>query len=198
MKAHTTTDTKERILDAAVGIILEKGFSGVGINEILKAVNVPKGSFYHWFPSKELFGVELLDHFGKQTLACARKWLTNTDTLPSAYDRLASFHDAKITSMIEQSCQQACLIGKLTAEVSSWSEPMRLQLVKNHQETITLFQLIITEGQAQGTIHPALDPAQAAGVIHDVWMGAYLRSTAGHDIQPVRCAVAFIKAYLAP
>ena len=48
--AHTTT--KERILDAAEDLMLEKSFHSVGLNEILTTVNVPKGSFYHHFASR--------------------------------------------------------------------------------------------------------------------------------------------------
>ncbi len=194
----TNNDTKERILDAAVGIVLEKGFSGVGINEILKAVNVPKGSFYHWFASKEQFGVELLRYFGRQALAYMRKWLEKKETLPNAYERLVAFHEAKISSMIEHDCQQVCLVGKLTAEVSSWSEPMRRQVAENTAEVIALLRQVIEEGQAQGSIRQTVDAAQAAGVIHDVWQGASLRSTTQVQAQPAREALAFIKTYLAP
>lgn len=194
----SSNDTKERILDAAVGIVLEKGFSGVGINEILKAVKVPKGSFYHWFTSKEQFGVELLRYFGRQALAYSRKWLDKKEMLPNAYERLIAFHEAKVSSMIEHDCQQVCLVGKLSAEVSSWSEPMRHQVAENTGELIVLLRQVIEEGQAQGSIRASLDAAQAAGVIHDVWQGAYLRSTTQVQAQPARDALAFIKTYLAP
>jgi AcrR family transcriptional regulator len=55
--------TKERILEAAEEMMLSKSFHSVGLREILKAVKVPRGSFYHHFSSKEQFGVELLQHY---------------------------------------------------------------------------------------------------------------------------------------
>lgn len=198
MTAHTSNDTKERILDAAVGIVLEKGFSGVGINEILKAVNVPKGSFYHWFASKEQFGVELLKYFGGKAEAYIRKWLTKTDTLPNAYERLVAFYEARVSMTLEQDCQQGCLVCKLSAEVSSWSDPMRAEVARNFEVGISLLRQVIEEGQAQGSIRQSLDAALAASVLHDVWLGAYLRSTAKHQVQPLREALQFIKGYLSP
>lgn len=54
---------RQHILDTARPIILTKGFSAVGLNEILSAADVPKGSFYHYFRSKELFGEALLDAY---------------------------------------------------------------------------------------------------------------------------------------
>ena len=54
---------RQTILDAAQSIVGAKGFSAVGLNEILQAADVPKGSFYHYFHSKDAFGVVLLDHY---------------------------------------------------------------------------------------------------------------------------------------
>ena len=68
--------TKERILDAAEGLMLEKSFHSVGLTEILEAVKVPKGSFYHHFKSKEQFGVEML----KRYVANASAYLVSPDT----------------------------------------------------------------------------------------------------------------------
>ncbi|MES2596349.1 MAG: TetR/AcrR family transcriptional regulator [Verrucomicrobiota bacterium] len=198
MTTHTSNDTKERILDAAVGIVLEKGFSGVGINEILKAVNVPKGSFYHWFASKEQFGVELLKYFGGKAQAYTRKWLTKTDTIPNAYERLVAFYEARLSMTLEQDCQQGCLVSKLTAEVSSWSDAMRAEVSANYDGAISLLRQVIQEGQAQGSIRKSLDATHTASIIHDVWLGAYLRGTAGKQVQPLREALQFVKSYLVP
>ena len=57
------TDVRQHILDTAKPIILGKGFSAVGLNELLSAADVPKGSFYHYFKSKEAFGEALLDSY---------------------------------------------------------------------------------------------------------------------------------------
>ena len=59
MKAEYT-DVRQHIIDQGKAIITRKGFAGVGLNEILSAADVPKGSFYHYFKSKELFGEAML------------------------------------------------------------------------------------------------------------------------------------------
>ena len=58
-----TSDTRQHILDTAQPIILDKGFTAVGLNQLLSAAAVPKGSFYHYFKSKEAFGEALLDSY---------------------------------------------------------------------------------------------------------------------------------------
>lgn len=57
------SDTREHILATGETIILGKSFSAVGLAEILNTAGVPKGSFYHYFRSKEQFGVELLQRY---------------------------------------------------------------------------------------------------------------------------------------
>src|SRR5436189_2079852 len=80
--------TKERILEAAEEIMLQKSFHSVGLNEILAAVKVPKGSFYHYFQSKEQFGVELLRHYVAEASAWKRRLLLSTEQEPNPYERL--------------------------------------------------------------------------------------------------------------
>ena len=54
--AAPITDVRQHILDVAHPLLLRKGFTGVGLAEVLAAAKVPKGSFYHYFGSKEVFG----------------------------------------------------------------------------------------------------------------------------------------------
>ena len=57
-------NTRQHILETGQRIIVGKGFASVGLNEILTTAGVPKGSFYHYFESKEQYGQALLEnHF---------------------------------------------------------------------------------------------------------------------------------------
>jgi TetR/AcrR family transcriptional regulator, transcriptional repressor for nem operon len=194
----TTNDTKERILDAAEVILLEQGFNGTGINDILKAVGIPKGSFYHWFPSKEQFGVELLQHYGQDALAHKRKWMGKKDALPNAADRIIAYMEAGLSCMLENDCKQGCLILKLTNEVSSWSQPMRQALSSYFQEVVLIYQGTIEEGQAAGHITLRHSSAHLASVVQDLWLGAYTRSMVLQNVAPMRDGIACVRAYLAP
>ena len=63
------TDVRQHILDTGRSIILGKGFSAVGLNEILAIAQVPKGSFYHYFKSKEIFGEAMVESYVSDYLA---------------------------------------------------------------------------------------------------------------------------------
>lgn len=64
--SNASSSARQAILERAQSIVGAKGFSAVGLNEILHAAQVPKGSFYHYFNSKDAFGVVLLDTYFDQ------------------------------------------------------------------------------------------------------------------------------------
>src|SRR5574343_599729 len=62
-RPEDTLETRELLLRAGLEVLTEKGFAATGIDEVLKRVGVPKGSFYHYFDSKEAFGAALIDRY---------------------------------------------------------------------------------------------------------------------------------------
>src|SRR5574337_1694674 len=55
--------TREALIRAGVELLTEKGFNSVGLEEVLRRVGVPKGSFYHYFSSKDDFGRQVLEAY---------------------------------------------------------------------------------------------------------------------------------------
>ncbi|MEG9529504.1 MAG: TetR/AcrR family transcriptional regulator, partial [Hyphomicrobiales bacterium] len=119
-------DTRRGILDTAHGIVGTKGFSGVGLNEILVAAGVPKGSFYHYFGSKEAFGEALLADYFEAYLADIDATLAEPGL--SHAERLMNYWRKWQATQGSIDYQRKCLAVKLAAEVSDLSEPMRLAL----------------------------------------------------------------------
>lgn len=77
--SHPATDVRRSILDVGQRIMAGKGFSAVGLNEVLAAAGVPKGSFYHYFASKEAFGQALLEKYTSRSTG--RKWTRSSGSL---------------------------------------------------------------------------------------------------------------------
>src|SRR4249919_3117568 len=96
--------TKERILDAAEEIMLTKSFHSVGLSEILAAVKVPKGSFYHYFRSKEQFGVELISHYVGEHTARLQKFFATPGV--NALQKFVDYWAFQIGKVTEGECQQ--------------------------------------------------------------------------------------------
>ena len=190
--------TKERILEAAEEIMLQKSFHSVGLNEILAAVKVPKGSFYHYFQSKEQFGVELLRHYVAEASVWKRRLLLSTEQEPNPLERLLTYLESNIARMFEKECRGSCLVAKLATEISSFSDPMREVLAEGMREWQGIIEKLIVEGLEKKAIRPDLEPAATAALIQDLWMGASQRSQVQRNVAPLRGAVAFLRRYLVP
>ena len=190
--------TKERILDAAEGLMLEKSFHSVGLNEILAAVNVPKGSFYHHFESKEQFGVEMLKHYVANSVAYKTRLLLSVTPEPDPLLRLITFLEINLGRVLENDGKCPCLIVKLASEVTGFSEPMREVLAQGTRETASIYEKLIQEGLEKGKIAASISPSAMATVILDLWTGAMQRASTTRSVAPLREAIAFLKAQLTP
>jgi TetR/AcrR family transcriptional repressor of nem operon len=129
-----TKDTRSSILEKSAQIIHKKGYNHTGIKEILDAAGVPKGSFYHFFKSKEDFGLNLLDHYAGFIVKKAGDLLKKTDTPP--LQRLKSFFDDFRCFFKDNACELGCPIGNLSQEMGDLYPALRNILEE-------IFQLIV-------------------------------------------------------
>ena len=190
--------TKTRILEAAEELMLEKSFHSVGLNEILKAVKVPKGSFYHYFESKEQFGVELLKHYVAGASEYKRRVLLASTTEPNALQRLLTYLETNVAKTCESGGKCPCLVVKLASEVADMSEPMRQVLAAGQCEGAGLMEELRREGVRNGHIDPSVDPRRMGSTIWDLWSGAMQRAAIQRTVAPLRDAIDFIRAELSP
>ncbi|MFZ6768044.1 TetR/AcrR family transcriptional regulator [Undibacterium sp. Di26W] len=180
-------DVRQHILDTAKPIILGKGFSVVGLNEVLTAAAVPKGSFYHYFKSKELFGEALLDDYFAGYLA-AIDVLLKTSEEPAA-QRLMRYWQGWLPERPGESVQCQCLAAKLSGEVSDLSEAMRLALQHGTDSIIARLADCMREGIADGSLPADLDAAHCAQTLYAMWLGATLLAKIRRDMSSLENAM---------
>lgn len=166
------TDVKQHILDTGRSIILGKGFSAVGLNEILSTAQVPKGSFYHYFKSKESFGEALLDNYMADYLAQVDS-LLQPDGAPAA-ERLMRYWRSWMTTGDRESAECNCLVVKLSGEVSDMSEAMRVALLRGTNRIIERLGHCILEGLQDGSLCGDFEAHHTALTLYELWLGAAL------------------------
>ena len=164
-------DTRQHILDTGYRIIAGKGFSSVGLNEILTAAGVPKGSFYHYFESKEQYGQALLENYFKDFLARMDDTLADDGT--PARDRLMRFWERWKQYHGEGCDARRCLVVKLGGEVSDLSDAMRVTLRDGTDRIIARIAECIEAGQRDGSLAVA-DARATAQMLYQLWVGAGL------------------------
>lgn len=180
--------TRIQILDTAQRIVGTKGFSAVGLNELLAAAGVPKGSFYHYFASKEAFGEALLEHYFDTYLAEIEEFLCAEGQ--SAKNRFLAYLKFWRDNQERQDPDGKCLAVKLGAEVSDMSEDMRLALKNGTSAIISRLARVIKEGKTDGSVTTATNAAITANTIYELWMGASVMFKITHDRGTFNRAVA--------
>jgi TetR/AcrR family transcriptional repressor of nem operon len=179
--------TRDSILAAGQKTMAAKGFSAVGLNEILTSSGVPKGSFYHYFASKEAFGEALLETYFKDYLADMDDTLSQPG-LTSA-QRLTSYLSHWQENQSFMDCQGKCLAVKLGAEVADLSEAMRLALQRGTEAIVRRLADVLEAGVVDGSISMAGDASQVAQNVYQLWMGASLMAKIVRTYQPFEAAM---------
>lgn len=180
-------DTRRGILDTAHRLVGAKGFSGVGLNEILASAGVPKGSFYHYFTSKEAFGEALLAEYFQDYLADLDATLAEPGLTYA--DRLMNYWQKWRATQGSIDYQRKCLAVKLAAEVSDLSEAMRLALKNGTAGIIERLSRAIEKGVAEGSLTVEGDPSATAETLYHVWLGASLMAKIVRTDAPFEAAL---------
>lgn len=172
-------DTRHRILDSARRIVASKGYAAVGINEVLGDAKVPKGSFYHFFESKDAFGRAMLDDYFVEYLAEMDDFLAEAGLTMA--QRLMKYWASWYDNQSFNDCQGKCLAVKLGAEVPDLSEPMRLSLEAGTTGIIDRLERAIAAAVSEGSVTVDNDPRATAQTLYDLWMGASVMAKIRRD-----------------
>jgi TetR/AcrR family transcriptional regulator, transcriptional repressor for nem operon len=157
-----TSDAREKILGAAQSLIELRGYSALGVAEICKAADVPKGSFYYFFESKEALALAVIDeHWADQE----RTWqgILTGDAEPLQRLRQLCQATQAVQLAGQQSCGtvSGCLFGNLTLEMSNHTEAIRKRLQEIFEAQVDLVAPVIADALARKEI-TVPDPREAA------------------------------------
>lgn len=180
----TKSETRERILSAGAELVHRKGFNNTGIQEILDLAGVPKGSFYFYFPSKEAFGAELVEHYARLAGATVMATLGDRSLSPLArYERfLLAFEDI----FAKQGFTRGCPIGNLCQELGDLSELVRGKLAHVVGRMAGAIEAVLREAAENGELPGDLDPAESAGFLLAGWQGSILLAKVAKGPEPLR------------
>jgi len=174
---------KEKLIKTGAKAMLAKSYHAVGIQEILTAVDVPKGSFYHYFESKEAFGVAIIEYYGEQLANSIKGKLSSEGYSPT--QKIKAYFLEIRNYYAKHGCGRGCLVAKLAIEVENPSIAMRNALKREFDKWTTLFATCIKEGQQIGEISSNHDAEYMAEFLYTSWEGALIRMQVNHDLGPI-------------
>lgn len=164
-------DMRQHIIDVAKSLMTHKGYTAVGLMEVLKAAGVPKGSFYHYFRSKEEFGQALLEEY-------FQGYIGRVDVVMAAQgsgaERLFGYLRYWAKTQAFDHPEEKCLVVKLGAEVCDLSDDMRGVLAEGTSLIIQRITRCVEQGMADGSITSSQEAGALAESLYQLWLGASL------------------------
>ena len=177
--------TQEKLLQVGKAIFLEKGYHHTGLQEIVKSAGVPKGSFYHFFASKENFGLAVLEYHLKTFQPFIEDLLQSDKDVPPL-QRLRNFFEAGCAQLESEQCKGGCIVGNLSQELADQNETFREHLNRALSRWQGLFTACLQKAQDHGDI-PAHENVEALGqFLINSWEGAILRMKVTKSMEPLR------------
>lgn len=170
------------ILEKGEELLRQQGYNNTGIEDILKACGIPKGSFYNFFKSKEDFGVKALDHYGDKQYEFVSSILINPNLSP--LQRLKQFYNTVIGVNVSENCKYGCLVGNLSQEMGGINDNIGLAADRNFKRIIKLIETCVAEAQEAGEVRNDFPADELADYLHTSFYGALVRSKAGQNPQP--------------
>lgn len=173
------TGTRDHLLATGLKLLHRQGFHASGVQDIIQAAEVPKGTFYTHFELKEQFGAEVLGRYWEQRATRTTAILSDETRSPLA--RLKAWLDDKIARREPGKPQPGCMIGNFSAELASDSRLVRDRLASVFAAWTKLLANTIQEAVDNGEIATTLPAETIAAFLIDAFEGAVLRSKVDRD-----------------
>lgn len=187
-------ETVEHILEVGTDLILKNGYNSLGINKILQEANIPKGSFYYYFKSKEDFGLQVIEHYSQNSLKFLKSYLTEETKNPK--QRIISFFEEMKEIYITKNFKEGCLLGNCSLELSDLSESFSISVANELNKWQQVFEKCIQEGQDNGVIKTLESAKVISDLILTMWEGALLRMKSSKNTDPIDTFLLYLKKYI--
>ncbi|MFG0524999.1 TetR/AcrR family transcriptional regulator [Pseudomonas sp. zjy_9] len=181
--ARSFDDTREALLHCGMEVLTEQGFAATGIDTVLKRVRVPKGSFYHYFDSKEAFVQEVLQRYATYFARKLDRWLLDDNVPP--LQRLSNFVEDAKAGMARHQFRRGCLVGNLGQEITALPASFRDALENVLLDWQERLANCLIQAVSLGQLRPDSDCDALAAYFWIGWEGAVLRAKLVQNAQPL-------------
>ena len=175
---------KHNLLDEGVALLMRQGYHGTGLKEILDAVNIPKGSFYNYFGSKENFAAEVIVHYITPYLNQLNQYLDESEG--NAVAALNRYIEESIAELECTDFTGGCLLGNLMGELSDTSDLCRMALQNALNDYRNVWEEGLRRGQTEKRIRADKSANEMADLWVNAWQGALLRMKIEQSTEPLK------------
>jgi TetR/AcrR family transcriptional repressor of nem operon len=190
-----THETKTRLLDAGLELFLARGYGGTGIQELLDATGIPRGSFYHHFENKEDFALQVIDRYAAMVHEALDAALSDRRRTP--LNRIRGFFGG-VREAYASEGYLGCLLGALGQELAATNRIFQIKIESCIQAIALRLSSCLEEARQRGELGSRTDPRQLADIIVNCWEGAALRSRLLRDPAPLDAVLDFCMSAVRP
>ena len=147
IKANASSETRTKLLDAAMHVLRLKGYAATTVDDICKAAGLTKGSFFHHFASKEELGIAAADHFA--AMAAGLFSTAAYRALPDPADRLLGYVDLRIAILTGPICEFSCLLGTFVQELYETHPAIRAAAERHMNDHVADLAKDVAEAKAR-------------------------------------------------
>ncbi|MGR3318409.1 MAG: TetR family transcriptional regulator C-terminal domain-containing protein [Candidatus Anammoxibacter sp.] len=177
-------DKKIAIIQKSIKIMHLKGYNATGVQELVDAAGIPKGSFYNYFKSKEDFAIEALKYFAGRFQGIFEQNLNDKSISPiKRLDKL--FNELIEWFTDEFKFKSGCFAGNLCQEMGDVNRPIGKAVENLFAGTCGLLKDCLQEAQETGEIDRSIDSGKIAEAIWNSWEGALMRMKTSKNAKPL-------------
>jgi TetR/AcrR family transcriptional regulator, transcriptional repressor for nem operon len=178
-----SSSTRDRLIDVGLDLMRRHGYGATGLQELLRAAGVPKGSFYHHFGSKEEFTTAVIERYATLEGAHCQEVFGNVRQAPLR--RLRRYFEDLIRLAGQAAPISGCLLGSLSLEVAGASPLLQGFLSSSFTHWQAAVTAVVREAVEKGDLPKSTKPEALAGFILNSWEGVLLRSQADKSNAPL-------------
>jgi TetR/AcrR family transcriptional repressor of nem operon len=195
-KAEATSempDTKRRLLDATMKLMLKQGFTATTVDQICAEADLTKGSFFHYFKTKDEIGEGTLDHFysRQQQQFAGAKFVKLADPLEKIHGLL----DFVIQSM-KSPQTQSCLCGNLAQELAHTHPRFRASCDEKFSGFAKFIQTALREAKAKHRPKTEFDPESVSLMLVSLMQGSILLAKTMQDAKLIAHNLEHFRSYV--
>jgi TetR/AcrR family transcriptional repressor of nem operon len=186
--------TRQRLLDAAEALILQRGFAGTSVDDICQAARLTKGSFFHCFQSKDQLAVEAVQRFYQRfrDATAAAPFRAHKDPLR----RVIGYFDFLIGLAGTNAAAPGCLVGGLAQELAASNPRIRRACAGCFDDWAQALRADLELARTKHAPRARLDPSSLAGHCIAVLEGALILAKSSGDPRVVVQSLEHLKRYL--
>jgi len=192
--AVETTNTKTRLLDAALTAIRAKGYTATTVDDICEAASVTKGAFFHHFKSKEDLAVAAARHWGALTSSLFAS--APYRALPDPLDRILAYVDFRKAILQGELPEYTCFAGTTIQEVYDTHPLIREACEKTISDHAAVIEADIAEAMRKYNITGDWTAQSLALYTQAVLQGAFILAKAKHNSAVAGDCIDHLRRYI--